>query len=139
MTAPADHAREVHRTLDLALRAGEVLLSGGVGAAEVTAACTAVAEAAGLYAVACDITFTSISLAGSGGPGEPPVTEMRLVTQRSLDYTRVTAVHNLIGDLVAGRLDRAEAEDRLREITTARHPYGPEVVRRCPGRAGRPR
>ncbi len=127
-TAPVD-PRDVHRTLQLALRAGEVLLSGGVGAAEVTAACTSVAEASGLTDVACDITFTSLSLAGSGGPGLPPVSEMRLVTQRELDYTRVTAVHDLVSELVAGRLDRDAAEQLLREIRTARHPYRSEVVR----------
>ncbi len=129
VSAPPVDARDVHRTLDLALRAGEVLLSGGVGAAEVTASCTAVAEATGLHAVACDITFTSIALAGAASPDTPPVTGMRLVTQRSLDYTRVTAVHNLVGDVAAGRLGRDAAERRLREITTAPHPYGRYVVR----------
>ncbi|RFU21839.1 threonine/serine exporter family protein [Geodermatophilus marinus] len=118
----------VHRTLDLALRCGEVLLAGGAGAAEVTATCTAVAEAAGLHEVECDITFTSIAMSAQSAPGDAPVTGIRLVQQRELDYTRVTAAHNLVDDLVTGRVAQPGAERRLRELVTARHPYRRWVV-----------
>lgn len=117
-----------YAALDLALRAGEVLLSGGAGAADVTATCLAIADACGLRAVECDITFTSISLSWQPGLETAPITAMRLVRQRSLDYTRVTAVHNLVQDLVEGKLDREQAAQQLRVIAAARHPYRRPVV-----------
>ncbi|MCV2488686.1 threonine/serine exporter family protein [Geodermatophilus sp. YIM 151500] len=120
--------RSADRTLELALRIGDVLLSGGASVSEVTATCTAVAEAAGLERVECDITFTSISISGRPGPDAPPVSGMRLVHERALDYTRVTGVHNIVTDLVDGRIDRAAAERRLRTVVRARHPYRRGVV-----------
>ena len=124
--APAPQAP--YAALDLALRAGEVLLSGGAGAADVTATCMAIADACGLRNIECDITFTSISLSWQPGLEAAPITAMRLVRQRSLDYTRVTAVHNLVHDLVEGRVDRQEAARQLRVIVGARHPYRRPVV-----------
>lgn len=117
------HVPDPHRVLDLALGAGEVLLAGGAGAAEVTAVCTAIAEAGGLRRVECDTTFTSISLSGHGDGEGAPATAMRLVHVRELDYTRVTAVHNLVADLVGRRIGVAEAAGRLSRIASARHPY----------------
>lgn len=119
---------EAHRVLDLALRAGEVLLSGGAGASDVTATCVAIADACGLTRLECDITFTSISAAWQPSLDAAPVAGMRLVRARSLDYTRVTAVHNLVDDLVERRIDRDEAARRLREVVAARHPYRRPVV-----------
>ena len=126
-TTPTD-LREAYRVLDLALRAGEVLLSGGAGAADVTATVLAIADACGLRHVQCDITFTSISVSYQPTPDDPPVTSMRLVAQRSLDYTRVTEVHNLVEDLVERRIDRPVAAGRLRQCVAAAHPYPRWVV-----------
>ena len=120
--------RSAHRAVDLALRVGDVLLSGGASASEVTASCIAVAEAGGLERVACDITFTSLSLSASTGTDPVPVTGMRLVTQRALDYTRVSAVHGLVHDLVSDRISPEDAETRLRALVAARHPYRRPVV-----------
>ena len=120
--------REAYLVLDLALRAGEVLLSGGAGAADVTAATMAVANACGLQRVECDITFTSITMVYVRAADVAPVTSLRLVRRRALDYTRVTEVHNLVQDLVDGRIDRAAAAQRLEQGRTARAPYRSSVV-----------
>jgi uncharacterized membrane protein YjjP (DUF1212 family) len=126
--APPGTAHDAHRGIGLALRVGEVLLSGGASASEVTATCIAVAEACGLTRVECDITFTSIALSASPGPDADPESAMRLVQQRVLDYSRVAAVHALVGDLVEGRVDRAGAERRLRDVVRARDRYPRPVV-----------
>jgi uncharacterized membrane protein YjjP (DUF1212 family) len=125
---PEPEEREAYRILDFALRAGEVLLSGGAGAADVTATTMALANACGLQQVDCDITFTSITLVYVRAKDVAPVTSMRLVRRRVLDYTRVTEVHNLVDDLVEGRVDRDTAMRRLKEIRAARHPYRSWVV-----------
>jgi uncharacterized membrane protein YjjP (DUF1212 family) len=46
-----------------------------------------------------------------------------LVNQRALDYSRVAAVHTLVADLASGRIDPAQADQRLRIVIAARHPY----------------
>lgn len=120
---PEPEEREAYLILDFALRAGEVLLSGGAGAADVTATTMALANACGLQRVDCDITFTSITLVYVRAKDVAPVTSMRLVRRRVLDYTRVTEVHNLVDDVVEGRIDRPTAMRRLEEIRAARHPY----------------
>ena len=121
-------AREANRVLDLALRIGDVLLSGGASASEVTATCIAVAESLGLDRVECDVTFTSITLSGATGLDTAPESGMRLVHQRALDYSRVTAVYELVRDLVDGRIDRPEGDRRLHAVAGSRHPYRRGVV-----------
>ena len=123
MRLPEPEEREAYLILDFALRAGEVMLSGGAGAADVTATTMALANACGLRRIDCDITFTSITLVHVRAADVAPVTSMRLVKRRALDYTRVTEVHNLVDDLVEGRLDPQAAMQRLDELRAARHPY----------------
>ena len=123
MRLPEPEERDAYLVLDFALRAGEILLSGGAGAADVTASTMALANACGLQRVDCDITFTSITLVYVRAADVAPVTSMRLVRRRALDYTRVTEVHNLIDDLVEGRTDPRTAMARLEQVRRAPHPY----------------
>ena len=125
---PEPEEREAYLVLDLALRAGELLLAGGAGASDVAATTMALANAFGLHHVDCDITFTSITLTYVRASDVAPVTSMRLVRQRELDYTAVTDVHLLIEDVLAGRVDRASARERLEQVRTARRPYGSWTV-----------
>ena len=120
--------QEAHRALELALRAGELLLSAGASAAEVTATCSAVARAGGLRRVECDITFTSITVSGQPADEGGPISGLRLVQLRELDYSRATAVHDVVAELTEGRIGAREAEERLRAVTAARHPYRRPVV-----------
>ncbi|TFV66374.1 UNVERIFIED_ORG: threonine/serine exporter family protein [Bacillus sp. AZ43] len=113
-----------HRVVDLALRTGELLLAGGASAAEVTATCGAVARAGGLRRVECDITFTSITVTGQAADVDgAPVSGLRLVQSRELDYSKVSAVHAVVSDLVEGRITPSEADHRLTRIVAARHRY----------------
>ena len=120
---PEPDERQAYRVLDFALRAGEVLLSGGAAASEVMATTIAIAKACGLPRVVSEVTFTSITLSYVRAPDVAPVTSVRLVEQRTPDYTRVTEIHNLVADLVARRTTPAEAMERLEVIRTRRHPY----------------
>ncbi|WP_194290502.1 threonine/serine ThrE exporter family protein [Modestobacter roseus] len=120
---PEPDEREAYRVLDFALRAGEVLLSGGVGAADVTATLVLLARACGLDRVVCEVTFTSITLTYVRASDVAPVTSVRLVQVRAPDHTRVTEVDNLVTDLVQQRVTPEQAMTRLEEIRRARHPY----------------
>lgn len=125
---PEPDEREAYRVLDFALRAGEVLLSGGAAASEVMAATIALAGACGLRGVVCEVTFTSITLSYVRAPDVAPVTSVRLVQQRTPDYTRVTEIHNLVDDLVGGQVSVPAAMSRLDEVVQRRHPYHRWVV-----------
>ena len=69
--------REIQRTLDLALRVGEMLLSNGAGAADVTATMSSIAHHLGLRQALVDVTFTTLtmsyqsSLRRAGGLADP--------------------------------------------------------------------
>ena len=72
----AAEARELNLTIDLCLRIGEVLLSSGAGAADVTATMRSVAYHLGLRHPEIDVTFTSLSMSyhrarGPAGADDP--------------------------------------------------------------------
>lgn len=120
---PEPDEREAHRVLNFTLLAGEVLLAAGAGASDVTATIMAAANACGLTRVEVDVSYTSITVSYVRSADVAPVTSMRIVRRRSLDYTRVVEVHNLIHDLSAGRLGVDAAITRLDTIRHAPHPY----------------
>ncbi|GAB2872132.1 threonine/serine exporter family protein [Lentzea nigeriaca] len=109
----------VHLVLDLALKIGEVQMASGAGAADVTATILSVTESYGLPHTEVDVIYTSISVSCHRGTDAPPITAVRVVRQRSLDYTRLAAVEHLVRNL--GPIEDAHSE--LEHITTAKHPY----------------
>jgi uncharacterized membrane protein YjjP (DUF1212 family) len=113
----------VHLVLDLALRIGEVQMTSGAGASDVTATIIAVADAYGLPHCEVDVIFTSITVCCHRGTDAAPVTSLRVVRSRGLDYTRLAAVEQLVKDITRGLVDAKDAAVRLGRITTARHPY----------------
>ena len=117
----ADDLREVNESLDLALRIGEVLLSNGAGAADVTASMLAVTHACGLRNVSADVTFTDLILRHQPSLHEPPVIHIRQVTRRKVDYADLTEVDHTVADLVAGEITRAEARDQVAATVSTGH------------------
>jgi uncharacterized membrane protein YjjP (DUF1212 family) len=69
--------RDVYESLDLALRVGEVLLSSGAGAADVTATMLAVTHASGLRNVSADVTFIDLTLHHQPSIDEPAAIQVR--------------------------------------------------------------
>jgi uncharacterized membrane protein YjjP (DUF1212 family) len=113
----------VHFVLDLAVRIGEVQMSVGAGASDATATIIAVANAYGLPHCEVDVIFTSITVTCHRGVDSAPVTSLRVVRSRSLDYTRLALVERLVRDITRGRIPVREAHIELNKITTAPHPY----------------
>jgi uncharacterized membrane protein YjjP (DUF1212 family) len=119
--APPDDAT-VNLVLDLSLRIGEVLMASGAGASDVTATMLAVTSACGLHCEV-DVIFTSISVCCHRGIELSPMTALRVVRSRALDYTRLVDVELLVRDITENRMTAGEAQIRLAEITSAPHPY----------------
>lgn len=113
----------VYFVLDLALRIGEVQMSSGAGAADVTATILAVANAYGMPHCEVDVIFTSITVTCHRGVDLPPVTSLRVVRSRGLDYTRLALVERLIWDITAGKVTAHDAHTELDRVTSAPHPY----------------
>lgn len=118
-TRPA--GRELNLTLDLCLRVGELLLSNGAGAADVTSAMRLVANHFGLRRADVDLTFTSLSMTYQPEPGEPATVMIRQVGQRDIDYEDLTRVDHLVRDLLADRLDLAQARAEMARIASTGH------------------
>jgi uncharacterized membrane protein YjjP (DUF1212 family) len=119
--SPVPDAKDTYRTLDLALRIGEMLLSNGAGAADVTATMLAVTHACGLRGVTADVTFTALSLSHQATADEPELNPSRRVTHREIDYEDLTLVDHLVQDLLSGRITRDEARDRVRRLGSTGH------------------
>lgn len=113
----------VHFVLDLALRIGEVQMSSGAGAADVTATILAVANSYGMPHCEVDVIFTSITVTCQRGVDLPPVTSLRVVRTRGIDYTRLALVERLIRDITGGRVTAHDAHTELDRLTSAPHPY----------------
>ncbi len=116
-TEPTD----VYKTMDLALRIGELLLSCGAGAADVSAQMNNVARACGLRRFSADVTFTELAMSHQPKLGEPAIVQLRQVRRRVTDFGDLTEVDLLVRDLVAERVDRDDAIQRLNRIVSTGH------------------
>jgi uncharacterized membrane protein YjjP (DUF1212 family) len=116
-----DDTREISATMDLALRIGELLLSSGAGASDVSAAMNNVARACGLRRFNADVTFTELTMSAQLTPDTPALIQIRQVRYREVDYGDLTEVDHLIRQLVAGVIDRAYATSRLNRIISSGH------------------
>ncbi len=113
---------DTQRTLDLALRAGELLLSNGAGAADVTATMASITHHLGLRNALVDVTFTSLTLSHQTGVDEPAIVMRRQVTHRENDYADLTAVDHLVSELLDDAITREEAAARVLQISSSGHP-----------------
>jgi uncharacterized membrane protein YjjP (DUF1212 family) len=113
----------VNFVLDLVLRIGEVQMSSGAGASDVTATILSLTSTLGLPHCEVDVIFTSITVTCHRGTDMAPVSALRVVRSRSLDYTRLSATEMLVQQINRGNMSAEEASAELYKITTAPHPY----------------
>lgn len=114
-------ARETYKVLDLALRIGEILLSSGAGAADVTATMLGVTQHLGLRNADVDVTFTLLRMSYQSDPDEVPVLLTRNVAVRDIDYDDLTRVQELVDDVLTDRVDVTEARARVARINSTGH------------------
>ena len=119
----AARTREIHLSMDLILRIGEMLLSSGAGAADVTATMRSVADHLGLRQAEVDVTFTALSMSYQRSLDDVPVLMMRHVQQRDIDYEDLTAVDHLVRDILLDRADLYLARNRMATIVSLGHAF----------------
>ena len=108
-------------TLDFCLRVGELLLSSGAGAADVTASMRILSRHLGLRTADIDVTYINLSMQYQPDPEEPPVIVTRQVQIRAIDYDHLTAVDHLIRDVLRDALDLRQARTELARIVSGGH------------------
>ena len=118
---PMAEDRTVNATMDLCLRIGEMLLSSGAGAADVTATMQSVARHLGLRNPVIDVTFTSLSMGFTGAADEPPVALFRQVVQRDIDYEDLSRVDQLVRDILSDEVDLTDARATIARISSSGH------------------
>jgi uncharacterized membrane protein YjjP (DUF1212 family) len=112
---------ELTLVLDFCLRVGELLLSSGAGAADVTATMLSLTRSLGVRDADVDITFTSLTMSYQASPDEVPLIATRQVRRRVIDYQDLTRVDHLVRDIGRGDLDLAEGRAELRRIVSTGH------------------
>src|SRR3546814_11221024 len=80
------------RSLDVCLRVGDMLLSSGAGAADVTATMRSLAHAFDVRNPQVDVTFTQLAMSVQTAADDAPVLQIRSVSQREIDYEHLTRV-----------------------------------------------
>ncbi|RYC10511.1 threonine/serine exporter family protein [Nocardioides zhouii] len=109
--------------MDLILRIGEMLLSSGAGAADVTATMRSVADHLDLRQAEVDVTFTALSMSYQRSLDDVPTLMMRHVQQRDIDYEDLTAVDHLVRDILLDRADLYLARNRMATIVSLGHAF----------------
>lgn len=120
---PVSDVHDTQRTLDLALRIGEVLMANGAGAADVAATMSSVCHHLGARNTLVDVTFTNLILTYQVSIDEPALTMRRHVTHREIDYADLTEVDLLVSELLAGGIDREAATAEVLRISSTGRPY----------------
>ena len=113
--------RSLNLTLDFCLRVGELLLSSGAGAADVSATMRDLSWRLGVRHPDIDVTFTSLRMSYQVDPEEPHLIQVRQVQHREIDYEDLTLVDHLVRDVLSGRVELAEARTQLARIVSSGH------------------
>lgn len=125
-TAPQQ--RRTHQAVDLCLQVGEILMSNGAGAADVSSSMQLLAGNLGLVGIEVDVTFTSLSMSCQDPSGIRPVVLLRQVKQRDIDYEDLTRVDHLIRQVINGDLDLVGARAEAARIAETGHTHPRWVV-----------
>lgn len=118
-----DDEAAITEVLDLATKIGAVLLDSGTAAVDTMEQIRFVAGVYGLESVEVDVTYNTIVVLARRGPSLPPVSTMRQVYYRSMDFTRLAQIDRLVRRIRDMAITPATAHRIVNEIASASHPY----------------
>lgn len=113
--------RELHLTIDLCLRVGDLLMASGAGAADVMSSMRLLVDHFGLRRAEIDVTFTALSISYQDEPESWPIVMMRMVKQREIDYEDLTRVDHLLRDMLSGKVGLIEGRAEMARISSSGH------------------
>ena len=122
------HPSAAHRAMAVALRVGSLLLAAGSSTDDVERSMRRVALAAGLGEVQSAVTLGILTMSAVRASDGQPITRLRLVSQRTNDYRRLTAAAELVDRLESGAVTAQDAVAELDRIDALPAPYSPLVI-----------
>ncbi|WP_258934005.1 threonine/serine exporter family protein [Nesterenkonia pannonica] len=124
--AEQTHEADELETINFVLDLGETLFRYGAGAFDVETSIIAVTAAYGMDHTDVDITNQSIIF--NWAPEEVPYSRVRVVRSWSGNFRALCELHQMVTDIITGRVTRAQAKKRLRDIRRQPKPYARWVV-----------
>lgn len=129
--APVDTSDrdQIMGILDIVSRICEIHINAGVTVPDSQAQARALLQSFGLWNVHIDLTARRIRLytQATANVGEPVVL-IRVMPPAEQDFDKLIKVDNLVRDILAGRTNAMEAQDRLLTIETEDRPFGLHTV-----------
>lgn len=111
------------RALRLAMRVADIMLSMGVAANSVVSRALDITESYCEKPVHIDITSNIIFLSQIRGVDKEPLTLIRPMTERDINYVTLRNVQSLVHRIKEGKLPLDEAEKHLDDIMNNQHQY----------------
>ncbi|ABZ82961.1 integral membrane protein duf6, putative [Heliomicrobium modesticaldum Ice1] len=127
---------ERHDVLRLAMDAGEIMLVNGGETYRVEDTIRRICQAGGLSGAEAFVTPTGIFLSVDGAGGDPPLSLVRRIPQRTIDLSKIAGVNDFSRRFAAGRMAVDEGMQELaairREVT---HNHGRTLLASAVGAA----
>jgi uncharacterized membrane protein YjjP (DUF1212 family) len=121
------------RVLQLAMRIAATMLANGAQSGEVESAIGQLVRRFGVDGVQAAVSFSMISISRSARHDEPPMTLLYLVRDRTINFTRLAAVSDLVPHIRSGDIDLASAESELDRLDSELPSYGRALTFAAPG------
>lgn len=128
--------RRARAVLELALTAGEALLSLGLSAADVVATILRITRAYGIRGTHVDVNYTSMQISAHRGADHDPLTMMRVVRVRATDFSRLQEVQSVVRQITEEQIDTDDAMAMLEKALRRPHPYRRWIVTAAQGLLG---
>lgn len=120
--AKAKSESEARMILDLAVDIGAMVLRAGAGSSDVEVSVIAACTSMGLPNAEVDLTATALTVHYADPEGKQ-MTVVRVVREVSPHFAKVSSLHRLVSDMVAGKVDYTQARSRLDAIRAQRRPF----------------
>lgn len=118
----------LHQVFELAMRIGEVMISNGAAAADVTATMLRVTASSGIRNVSVQTTLTEVSVSYYPDTQSAPFTRISTAGGYTYDFTKLDRVDEITTKYVKGEMDLHEALLAVDRVRSMKRYYGPIVT-----------
>jgi uncharacterized membrane protein YjjP (DUF1212 family) len=127
-TRATPSATDVARAVQLALRAGVLMLSSGAQTSDVERSMRRLMRGLGLPNAEAVVTNSVVTVSTMSPVDAQPTTAVRAVTRLDTDYSRLAALSGVVSETAAGRLGIEDASAAIDRIESGHAPYPPAVL-----------
>lgn len=106
------------------MRVGELMISNGAPAAEVTATMLRITASSGIRNVSVQVTLTEVSVSYLPDSESTPFTRIRAASSYTLDYAKLDAVERIATRYAQGSLELQDARQEVEKLWSKGRHYG---------------